>query len=212
MIECFSHAYTESAVETKVLETLNELMIENPFCDVCFVGHSFGGSLATIASVNCAETNPMMTISCHTFGSPKIGNLSFKERAHSLPNLRLFRVEYGYDWCVNTPSANTFHHVGHAIVINSSNKDRSLTRRRSTSQKEQVHAQAFKFGKKEKETQSILINSYLKKPSQEKFDHEMRTYLRAIESFTHQGCKWVRDFVGEDGEGILADKEERVIV
>jgi hypothetical protein len=200
-------------VERKVLDLLNELMIENPFCDVCFVGHSFGGSLATIAAVNCAETNPMMTISCHTFGTPKIGNLSFKERAHSLPNLRLFRVENGSDWCVNTPSASAFHHVGHAIVISSRNNDRSATRRRSsTSQKEQIYAQAFKFGKKEKEVQPILIHSYLKKSSQERNDHEMRSYLHAIESFTHQGCQWVRNFVGEDGEGILANKEERVIV
>ena len=174
-------------------------MSENPFCDICFCGHSFGGSLATIAAVHCAAKYPMMTISCQTFGCPKIGLQKFKERAHSLPNLRIFRVENGSDACISLPNGPSWQHVGHTIVFAKNKKP-------SSTQKEPIFVQIFKFGKKG--TFSIKV-----KKANIKQDHEMCSYLDVIESFTHLGCQWVNKFAGEDGDGILAtDNEERLVV
>ena len=177
-------------------------MSENPFCDICFCGHSFAGNLATIAAVNCAEMHPMMTIKCHTFGAPKIGLPSFKERAHSLPNLNIFAMEFGSDYYVNQPNEGCWTHVGHSVIIS-----RVGTKKNSSPRKERVLAQAFKFGKNKSHPTRM-------KKNQMKAHHDMRVYLHAIESFTHLGCQWMDRFVGEDGEGILSsrDNEERLVV
>ena len=42
-----------------------------------FTGHSLGGALATIASVYYGSLYPDMSISCITFGSPRVGNRDF---------------------------------------------------------------------------------------------------------------------------------------
>jgi len=71
---------------------------------------------------------------------------------------------------------------------------------------------AFKFGKlcngsvaeqKDKKRISRVL---------EKDDHEMRSYLHALEQFTHLCFPWVNHFVGEYGDGIVSrDNEERFV-
>lgn len=192
-------------METKVFELLEQLMTENPFCDVSFVGNSFGSGLATISAINCAEKYPMMTVSCHSFGCPKLGKRYFRDRAHSLPNLRIFRIELDLESCNNVPTS-TFQHLGHVIFI-SNTKDRVSSSKKSHQENEQVSVKAFKFGK------NGTYKTKVKK-SHGKSHTKMCSYVYAIESFTHRGCQWVEKFVGEDGEGILGsiDKEERLIV
>jgi len=47
---------------------------------VTFCGHSLGGAIAMFASAYYAHmSNRNMTISCHTFGTPKVGNSNFLE-------------------------------------------------------------------------------------------------------------------------------------
>mmetsp|Transcript_21686 Transcript_21686/g.25045 ORF Transcript_21686/g.25045 Transcript_21686/m.25045 type:complete len:618 (+) Transcript_21686:390-2243(+) len=208
IISCFSETYFEANLESRVFKQLHSLMSENPFCDVLFTGHSYGGCLAQIAAVRCAEKYPMMTISCHLFGCPKIGEISFRERSHSLPNLRLVRLENNLDPYVALPHGN-WSHIGHTIVIQNS-KENNAPFRKSTALKMEppVVAQAFKFGKKGVQQGNALR---LKK-SQVKSDHSMRNYVHAIEKFTHNGCQWVEKFAGE-GDGILAaDNEQRLVV
>lgn len=45
--------------------------------NVHIVGHSRGGSIGNIASVYFAELYPHLKFSCHTFGSPRVGNREF---------------------------------------------------------------------------------------------------------------------------------------
>ncbi len=196
-MKMFSDVYAEANLELKLFELLNKLMSENPFCDFCFCGHSFGGCLATLAAIYCAEKNQMMTISCISFGCPKISLKNFKERAHSLPNLRIFRIENSSDYFVDLPNSSPWHHLGHSIIIH---------KEKYSSEGIRVSAQAFKFGKKDtKETKPKKVRL--------KSDHEMRSYLHTIESFTHRGYPWMRNFVGEDGDGVMgSDKEERFVV
>ncbi len=197
--------YNEAGLEEKLFQSLNALTTENPFCDICFCAHSFAGNVATIAAVKCAELHPMMTIKCHMFGSPKMGLPSFRQRAHSLPNLRIFAIEFGSDYYVNQPHEACWTNVGHSIVV--SRMSGFASKKNISPRKERVVAQAFKFGKNK--TQQARMKKY-----QMKADHDMRVYLHAIESFTHLGCQWMKNFEGEDGQGILSstDNEERLVV
>jgi hypothetical protein len=231
----FGDAYYESNLEDRVLTILNRLMGDNPFFDVIYTGHSFGGCLSQIGAVRCAKKYPMMTISCHVFGVPKVGSNRFKERAHSLPNLKIIRVEYGVDNCIELPHGSSWHHIGHAIVITPTASSRN--KRRSASSKEgnnrsplfspakenrppnaspQTVALAYKFGKNVvvhptyPMTRMRNVIETRPKKTQGKSDHEMRSYLNAIEHCTH----FPTQFCGDDGRGILIgdSKEPRMVV
>jgi predicted lipase len=82
---------------------------------VC-MGHSLGGAIAHLAALDVSTSNPSLSVSCISFGSPKIGNASFcttfckhvpKNRciisvntADSVPTFPPF---FGY-YCVREPS------------------------------------------------------------------------------------------------------------
>merc|ERR1739848_570385 len=49
---CFKDTYMH--LENRIILHLDNLVERNPFCDVVFTGHSFGGALAQIAAVRYA--------------------------------------------------------------------------------------------------------------------------------------------------------------
>lgn len=73
--------------ENKVVETSvkdikninNGIPNGPPIKHVVFSGHSLGGALATLAAVQFAKQYPDITVTCVTFGSPRVGNGSFAE-------------------------------------------------------------------------------------------------------------------------------------
>jgi len=200
-------------LEKKVFDTIKHLTSSNPFCDVIFTGHSFGGVLALIAAVRCAEHQQDLTVSFHGFGIPKVGQESFRFRAHSLPNLRIIRVEHAADYYVDLPTGS-WEHIGHTIVIDYS-KDKKRTMVNPMSNQSELvlaYATAYKFGKKCHANNMNLRGRHVidsrGKKTQGKADHEMRNYLHAIEHFTHMGSQWVSSFANEFGSGIVMRNNE----
>jgi hypothetical protein len=217
--ESFGNSYLQE-MEVKIFQLIEKLTSENPFCDVVFTGHSFGGGLALIGAVRCAEKYHDMTVSCHVFGVPKVGQSDFRLRAHSVPNLRLIRVEHATDIYVDFPTEQAWEHVGHAITINySKNKKRtSINPFGTEGETVTATAHAYKFGKKDQNSTTpskhrrYPIDPRAKK-IQGKHDHEMRNYLHALEHFTHMGSQWVKSFANELGNGIVtAENEMRLVV
>lgn len=200
-------------LETKIFDVLQRLTLSNPFCDVTFTGHSFGGGLALIGAVRCAESHQDITVSFHGFGIPKIGQEDFRLRAHSLPNLRIIRVEHAADYFIDLP-AEPWEHVGHTITIDyATDKKRTMVNPRwNESDLVVAHAVAYKFGKKKvnnllNQRVRCAIDSKSKK-HQGRLDHEMRNYLHALEHFTHMGSQWVTSFANELGTGIITEGNE----
>jgi pimeloyl-ACP methyl ester carboxylesterase len=123
----FRDSYFLGDLEQRVFQLLNELSEQNPFCDVVFCGHSFGGALANLGAVRYASSYSSMTVSCHVFGCPtKVGLAAYRLLANSLPNLRVLRLEYGSDPYVKgikgqgsggSGSDQTWFHAGHSIVL-----------------------------------------------------------------------------------------------
>jgi len=217
--ESFGSSYLLE-MEEKVFQLVDKLISENPFCDVVFTGHSFGGGLALIGALRCAEKNQDMTVSCHVFGVPKVGQSDFRQRAHSMPNLRMIRVEHASDIYVDFPLGQTWEHVGHTITINySTNKKRtSINPFGNEGETVTATACAYKFGKRDQNTTAPAKHRRTPmdprtKKMQGKLDHEMRNYLHALEHFTHMGSQWVRSFANELGNGIVtAENEVRLVV
>ena len=115
----YRDTYFASNLEVKVFALLEKLTAANPFCDVIYTGHSFGGALSIIGAARFAALNQMMTVSCIAYGVPKVGGLDFRHFVNSLPNLKMMRVEHGQDPYAHLPEGPKWHHVGHTIAMNS---------------------------------------------------------------------------------------------
>jgi hypothetical protein len=89
IIENYSLQQSFKILNDHVYSLLYRLSILKPFCDVIMVGHSFGAVLSILSGELIAREKPMLRISCHVYGSPRVGDDKFRRAAHSLPNLKV---------------------------------------------------------------------------------------------------------------------------
>tara|TARA_Y100000389_G_scaffold186336_1_gene206593 strand:- start:51 stop:773 length:723 start_codon:yes stop_codon:yes gene_type:complete len=82
----------------------------------CFIGHSLGGGLATLASVYYKNKYSYFDIECITFGSPRVGNKKFaslyKEYVHSS-----YRIVNHKDPIQYVPMSPLYTHVDDSYCI-----------------------------------------------------------------------------------------------
>lgn len=209
ILAAFRTAYFGTPLEKTVFSLLANLTARKPFFDVVMTGHSFGAAIATIASLRYASANSQMRVSCHVFGSPRIGGEEWRQCIHSVPNLRIYRFENGLDPHVLLPSGNEWTHCGHAIQIENGDG---------------AEFKACRFSRNQSSTASWIISSSVNHnflgfvqakvgiaqglPSQGKVDHEIKSYE---ERLTSSGNKWFTDFCELKGNGIQANNERRML-
>jgi len=223
----FRNAYFSHKLEAKVFNLLNDLATKNPFCEVVCTGHSFGASLATICATRYAAMYPMMVVSCHAFGSPRVGGIDFRRFVNSLPNLKVIRIEHGKDPFVFMPYGAKWMHVGHTITINphaeNSGKPGGISGVMSqgannTSQRSLGGGSspgcamvtkgslvlAYRFDEKREQSNFWIGqgSGAISKMIYGDQDRQIIEYVHSLEKFTHMGLTWVSKFVGEEGEGV----------
>ena len=190
-VDVYSYFKDEySAFEAECFAKLDKLTEQNPFCDVCFTGHSFGATIATLAAFRYANARPMMRVSCITLASPKVGFSAFKQLVNSSPNLKVMRLEFGQDGKCQLPSLGGYH-VGHTLVLHGSLGHNSL--------KTNKPVLAYKFDA----------------PKHKKFKTthpDLRSYVNALEEVARLGLPWAEDFVGTSGQGVVVNNESRQVV
>jgi len=237
----FRRAYfpTECDLETKVFAKLDELAEKHPFFDVIMTGHSFGGMLALLASMRYACSRPMLMVSCVAFGCPKVGALNFRHYVNSLPNLKVIRVENGSDPWIHTPDNPMWVHAGHNVVISSNvskgGKNNVAGDEVSSNKSDknllasQPQVKAYKFGDRPLSPSDKSVNKFMgalrsrQGNRQERLrpgsrqerqqDHDISSYVKAIERTTTMGVQWPIHFVGEGGTGVSGlNQEKRLVV
>mmetsp|Transcript_9995 Transcript_9995/g.15358 ORF Transcript_9995/g.15358 Transcript_9995/m.15358 type:complete len:422 (+) Transcript_9995:496-1761(+) len=184
VLPAFKEAYFE--LESEFSTVVDKLTDNNPFAEVVFCGHSFGGALATIASVRYASNRPTMRVSAHVFVCPKVGAVSFRQLANSLSNLRVIRFENRNDPIVDTPLDNNgnCYHVGHSILIG---KDNSVS--------------AYRF---DRNKPSVTANSIFRKNN----ERTSTAYCQTLEQCVSEK-RWIACFAGEDvGDGVKGTNDE----
>jgi Lipase (class 3) len=190
-VEVYSYYKEEyGKLEKDIFALLDKLTEQNPFCDVCFTGHSFGATMATLAAFRYANARPMMRVSCITLASPKVGFSAFKQLVNSSPNLKVMRLEFGQDGKCQLPSLGGYH-VGHTLVLHGSLGHNSL--------KTNKPVLAYKFDA----------------PKYKKFKTthpDLRSYVNALEEVARLGLPWAKDFVGTSGQGVVVNNEARQMV
>jgi hypothetical protein len=217
----FEQGYNLSGIEERVFQKLDALAELHPFFDVIMTGHSYGAMLALLGSMRYACSRPAMMVSCYAFGCPKVGALDFRHCVHSLPNLKIMRLEYGFDPWVHAPENPTWTHAGHTISIlpQQFNKDRKIGSEKPTKEKDQNNTQheylirAYKFGNDRPD--SAVNRKFIGKKGnrQEKqIDHDLSSYLNAIGAALKESSSWPRGFVGEEGSGVQGLNSENRLV
>jgi hypothetical protein len=177
-------------LEAECFAILDKLTDEEPFCDVVFSGHSFGGAMATLAAFRYANARPMMRVGCLTLASPKAGFSIFRLMVNSQPNLKVMRLELGQDGKCQLPGAGG-DHVGHTLVLHGSLGSNS-----------------------QKVTRPVLAYNFdAPKPKKFGTKHpDLRAYVTALEEISRLKLKWVKDFVGTSGKGVVVNNESRLVV
>ena len=110
----FRSAYLAGDLEEQVFGVLNRLASMHPFSDVVMTGTTFGAAVATLGALRYATLCPQIRVSATVFGSPKVGGTEFADMVHSLPNLRVMRVELaeaGRDVYTCLPEGSRWRHA-----------------------------------------------------------------------------------------------------
>jgi hypothetical protein len=208
----FEQGYNQCGLEARVFQKLDELAEQHPFFDVIVTGHSYGAMLALLGSTRYASSRPTMMVSCFAFGCPKVGALDFRHYVNSLPNLKVMRVENGFDPWVHAPDNPIWTHAGHTIIIIHSQPARkSLDNLQSNTSKYIV--KAFKFGNDRPDSASN--GKFIGKKGnrlEKQMDHDMLSYLNVLDTVSKDTFAWPYRFVGEEGIGVQGLNQEKRLV
>jgi len=197
-----------SELEHCTFALLDRATEENPFCDVAFTGHGFGAGIATLAAFRYASGRPEIRVAALVTGSPKVGIETWKLAAHSLPNLKIHRVELG-----SAPPHTSAHHgglhVGHTIRISPKsaitsppNSPKAGTGESAFGSNQHHPVVAYRFGDR---NETASVRALFKR------DRVLADYVNALESL--DDAVWVHDYYQQDGAGVRGkDDEARYMV
>jgi len=96
----FLNAY--GGVKDKFFKEIQELVRIHPTANILFTGHSLGGALATLATIDFYRSTNNKNILLYTFGSPRVGNNDFAKYFDSLP-IKSYRVVHHDDLVPQIP-------------------------------------------------------------------------------------------------------------
>lgn len=99
----FNKIYTSTGEKESICETIYQALKECPQDSRVFVtGHSLGGALATLATLDIATRTDFKKPILYTFASPRVGNPQF---ATNFENLECYRVANSEDIVTTLPVA-----------------------------------------------------------------------------------------------------------
>ncbi|KVH98276.1 phospholipase A1-IIdelta-like [Cynara cardunculus var. scolymus] len=98
----------KTSARTQLLARIRELLVKykDEKITITCVGHSLGGSLATVSAFDLAANvaTPDIKVSAFVFASPQVGNQAFKKKMEELPNLKVLSIKNVNDIIPKWPS------------------------------------------------------------------------------------------------------------
>jgi hypothetical protein len=99
------------SIHDEIYDLIKNHQVDN----LMVVGHSLGGALATIASLDLAEVLGINNILMVSLGAPRVGNFQYAQLYDSKVD-EYYRLTHGHDPIVQLPyRLMGFHHIGHEI-------------------------------------------------------------------------------------------------
>lgn len=100
------------AVKDVVLDSIDKM---SGYDKIVVCGHSLGAAVATLCAYNLSHVLTGTVIECCTIGSPRVGNMTFKENYDSR-NIKTLRIVHNNDLVTRTPNIG-YYHVNHMLRI-----------------------------------------------------------------------------------------------
>lgn len=84
--------------------------------NIIITGHSLGGALASMFTLDIAKAFPHAVLTCYAFSSPRVGDTAFVRAITTQPNVTVIRIGMSYDIVTNVPYMG-FVHVPITITL-----------------------------------------------------------------------------------------------
>lgn len=104
----------------KIEKIIQDLSISYPTYNIFFTGYSLGGALSLLSSYFITKKFSHVHVTNVTFGSPRVGDLNWKESFEDLKNLTHYRITNDKDILTALPLMN-YVHVGININLELNN-------------------------------------------------------------------------------------------
>lgn len=110
------------SMKNNIIKNINFILNEKKYKirEISFNGHSSGGAIANIASLDMSYIYDDLKIKCITFGAPRVGNKNFIEAYNSRIKNSL-RVVNQNDIITHVPLPIIYTHIHKPLVINHNN-------------------------------------------------------------------------------------------
>lgn len=112
------------SIRELILNKTNEIINNNNIQEIYMSGHSSGGAIANIASLDFVDIYPDIKINSITFGSPKLANKAFTEE-YNKKIKNSIRIVNKNDIIQYLPLPILYHHIHMPIILNN-NKNYKL--------------------------------------------------------------------------------------
>lgn len=114
--------YKYLSIRNSIINETNNIISKHKINDIYISGHSSGGALATIASLDFYYLYPEQIIKTITFGSPKIVNKAFAEEYKRCINnsIRIINKNDIIPYLPILPK-NIYQHIEEPLILNNKN-------------------------------------------------------------------------------------------
>lgn len=109
-------------IRDMIINKTKEIMNNNQIEHIYLSGHSSGGAIANIASLDYHYLYPNITINTITFGSPRVANKAFIEE-YNKKIKNSVRIVNDNDIIQFLPLPIIYHHIHEPLVLHNNNKD-----------------------------------------------------------------------------------------
>ena len=114
------------SVQNDLEKHIKEYLKKNKDAPIIFTGHSLGGALATLASLYFQMLLPELTVSCVTFGSPRVGDSTFV-KLYEEHVKETYRYVNDNDPVPCIPTSWRFQHIPGLIWLNEDKIQKEIT-------------------------------------------------------------------------------------
>lgn len=103
-------------IKNQLFYYIDNIIKNNNIKEISFSGHSSGGAIANIASIDYCKKYSNIKINCVTFGSPKVGNKNFVNEYNKYVK-NSYRIVNKYDIIEQLPLPIIYKHAHEPIYL-----------------------------------------------------------------------------------------------
>ena len=117
--------YKYLLIRDLIVNKTHEILMNNNIEDIYISGHSSGGAIANIASLDLYYLYPNIRINTITFGSPKLENKAFIEE-YNKNIINSIIIVNKNDIIQYLPLPIIYHHIHKQFILNDNNKKKDI--------------------------------------------------------------------------------------